>query len=498
MQLRANIIVSLVSFGVASCTSIDENINSTPGAVEVQHSATIPAPEQLDQYRSEFEAAIADGKYPSIAVSVIDDGEVVWRETFGQSDIESGASATVEDVYAVGSLSKSITATVIMSMVEDGLIDLNGLAEDYLDVELMRVQPMDKPRVKDLIHMTGGIPHGHFSPGIGKSDADHYISRFAVQAFPAGKHLLYSNYGYGLLERIAELVDKKPFHQVAKDRVFAPLRMSTARAEGLGNGPYDSTLYDEDKNVIPPYEWRPVSGGGMSFSLTDLEKYVLFHMGIAANADAVLSSATREKMQTTFPDLEAPIVALGLGSLQISENERLLMTSGAIAGGRSAAFMFPAKRDAVIFLTNSRGDSGEVELTTVRVMDTLNPSTFDKAIAIVEAHNAAHYPEFEGQKSFLGSWCGVFKSTNGDRIDAEVEIKSSGKAIVSFNESEPVSAELGLHDAKVSASVFTEHDRMRFNFMPDGDGLIGSVVTTNKDAPLINDMPHVGRMQRCQ
>jgi hypothetical protein len=65
---------------------------------------------------------VADGKVPSVAVAVARDGEIIWEQGFGLADREKNISATEHTGYALASISKQLTATGLMILVERGLI----------------------------------------------------------------------------------------------------------------------------------------------------------------------------------------------------------------------------------------------------------------------------------------------------------------------------------------------------------------------------------------
>src|SRR5712692_6713027 len=69
---------------------------------------------------------------PSLAVAVARAGEIVWEEGFGWADRENRVPATEHTMYSLASISKPITATGLMLLVERGQIDLDRPINDYL------------------------------------------------------------------------------------------------------------------------------------------------------------------------------------------------------------------------------------------------------------------------------------------------------------------------------------------------------------------------------
>ncbi len=177
---------------------------------------------------------IERGETPSIAVGVGKAGEVLWEEAFGLADRESGRRATKTTPYPVASLTKSITATGAMILVERGEIDLDAPVSRYLGEDALRIyegDPDDLTLRRVLTH-GGGIPHGWQSypldaetPSSKQCIADH-----AIVAFPPGQEFLYSNFAYGVPQVVIEAVSGKTYAAFLDEALFQPLGMTDGGA----------------------------------------------------------------------------------------------------------------------------------------------------------------------------------------------------------------------------------------------------------------------------
>ncbi|HEY2893467.1 MAG TPA: serine hydrolase domain-containing protein, partial [Pirellulales bacterium] len=76
--------------------------------------------------------ALHDTNVPSVSVAVVRDGKIVWEEGFGWADRENRVQASEHTLYSVASVSKPITATGLMVLVERKQIDLDKPINDYL------------------------------------------------------------------------------------------------------------------------------------------------------------------------------------------------------------------------------------------------------------------------------------------------------------------------------------------------------------------------------
>jgi CubicO group peptidase (beta-lactamase class C family) len=76
--------------------------------------------------------AQVEQRMPSVSASVFRDGEVIWERVLGVADVESDREATSDDVYRIGSITKTFTAVLIMQLVTAGRIELDAPMRTYL------------------------------------------------------------------------------------------------------------------------------------------------------------------------------------------------------------------------------------------------------------------------------------------------------------------------------------------------------------------------------
>lgn len=95
-----------------------------------------------------------------MALAVARDGKILWEEGFGLADREKNISATEHTVYALASISKALTATGLMILVERGLIDMNSPINDYLGEAKLQARVGDaaKATVRRVTCHTSGLP----------------------------------------------------------------------------------------------------------------------------------------------------------------------------------------------------------------------------------------------------------------------------------------------------------------------------------------------------
>ncbi len=106
---------------------------------------------------------VEKGEIPSIAVAVAKEGEIIWEEAFGFANKDNEIKATPHTIYPIASLSKSLTATGIMVLVERKELDLDDPVGKYLAPAKLTVYEgqAQEATVRRILNMTAGIPHGY-------------------------------------------------------------------------------------------------------------------------------------------------------------------------------------------------------------------------------------------------------------------------------------------------------------------------------------------------
>ena len=175
---------------------------------------------------------------PGVSIAVIDGGEIQWIKHYGVTDVRQPLPVDDTTLFNVGSMSKAVTSAIILSLVRDGLIDLNAPVNQQLrswqlpENDLMLDEPVTPIR---LMNHSGGVV---FSPGFAYRTEDLPSFEQLLEGEPPAKSgpvrvdripgsgFQYSNPGYSILRKLAEDVTGKPFAEIAAERVFEPLGMS--------------------------------------------------------------------------------------------------------------------------------------------------------------------------------------------------------------------------------------------------------------------------------
>ena len=105
-------------------------------------SATLVAnaPGQEDQFaeivadgRKELRSMLKRSNTPGCQIAVSIDGQIIWTEGFGVRDVEAKTPVTFRTPFAIGSISKTLTAALLLRLDQDGKLDIDAHIEEYLD-----------------------------------------------------------------------------------------------------------------------------------------------------------------------------------------------------------------------------------------------------------------------------------------------------------------------------------------------------------------------------
>jgi CubicO group peptidase (beta-lactamase class C family) len=177
-----------------------------------------------------------DGKAPGCAVSVSQDGKLLVRRAYGAASLELDVPIAPETIFEAGSASKQFVAATVLRLVREGRIGLSDDIRKYLP-EMPDYGAVIT--IADLLHHTSGLrdwgslgalqgwPRN--SRAAANADALAIVARQRALNFAPGSHFLYSNSNYNLLVIIIERAARRPFGEVSRAEIFAPLGMSNTR-----------------------------------------------------------------------------------------------------------------------------------------------------------------------------------------------------------------------------------------------------------------------------
>jgi CubicO group peptidase (beta-lactamase class C family) len=165
-------------------------------------------------------------------VLVAKKGKVIFEKAYGYRDAEQKILHAVNDIFQIGSVSKQITATVIMQLQEEGKLSVNDkLSRFYPDYP-----NGNKITIEQLMTHTSGIFNFTDDSDLMKQDPTQHFTEARMLAtfkdrpldFEPGTKYGYSNSAYNLLGYIIQKVTGKSYEQAVRERIFKPLGMTSS------------------------------------------------------------------------------------------------------------------------------------------------------------------------------------------------------------------------------------------------------------------------------
>lgn len=419
-----------ISAAAAFCIFLSGCASIAPEPPAESLATPVMADARFSPLRNEFKSMVDSGELVSLAIGVMEDGDVVWAEAFGWSDREAQAAATLSTRYGLASLGKSVTATAAMTLVENRKLSLDANVTDY--VELKNYTGGKSPTIRQLLNMTSGVPHGAMTyvtpahPG----EADIMKDR-GIVVFAPGE-TFHSNFSIAVLDEVIEKASRTPFPALMRGSVFAPLGMTES---SVGATVAPAARYGADDALLGPIYPLPRSSRQMQASLHDLLKYAAFQLGTPlAGSRAILSKASLDEMHNEVSGAPGAHMALGWASMDIGEGKRWLISSGNDMGVQSSLTLLPESGVGVVVLTNTSGY--QADEIGVRIADAAAPGFLAKAMAAIGAFEGQSMP-YAPSSEWLGEWSGIVKSADGD-IATTIRFGNDGSVRVTFGDAPPV------------------------------------------------------------
>ncbi len=325
-------------------------------------------------------------KTPGIAAAVVRGDQVVWSAGAGWADIEQGIPTSRDTVFQLASVSKTVTCAGIMTLVEDGALDLDADINRYLpfsvhvpaapDVPItMRTLLTHTSAIRDrwqiwgtptsdptlYFHGDSPISLGDFCRSYFTVDGSEYRPQQNFFAREPGAVYTYSNLAVALAGYVAESVSGTGFNTLCKQRILAPLGMSDSGYRLADIHTTDLAMPYSDKGAFRPiyqYGYPDYPDGALRTSAVHLARWLgAFMNGGSFQGDRVLAEATvREIRRNQIPD----VVSWRQGLIWFQERTwgfPILGHDGGDFGESTRMFFRPDRNVGVVTLTNAYLDA---------------------------------------------------------------------------------------------------------------------------------------------
>lgn len=222
---------------------------------------------------------MAENQVPGAALAVAKDGKLVYARGFGYADAQLGLPVQPRTRFRIASISKPITAAMILRLIELGVLRMTDNPFEVLKIALPKgADPrLKKITIQDLLQHTAGWDRGvsfdpmfrpiliakeqNVQPPARPIDIIHYMAKRKLD-FTPGERYAYSNFGYSILGRVIEKTTDQSYEAAVKKHVLTPLGIKDTQLGQTQTPAKGETHYFDAKNalaVLGPERGKPVA-----------------------------------------------------------------------------------------------------------------------------------------------------------------------------------------------------------------------------------------------
>jgi CubicO group peptidase (beta-lactamase class C family) len=315
------------------------------------------------------------------AIVIGQEGKILFSKGYGYANFQDAVLFTPYSTSDGGSNAKTLTATSILMLVEEGKLKLNDAVQRYLPN-----YPYPNTTVWNLItHSTGGLPdYDYFferAPDtsiINTTENLNIINKNKpALVYQPGANFYYDNVGFDLAALVVEHVSGKSYHQFLKERILNPLKMDSSfiRPALFANWKPKRTIgyrFENDSLQLFDITDREGFAGGSNiwFSTTDLYRW-----GESFYLQPTMNNALFEKITSTV-FINGKPSCVTLGAWYTGKTKNAFYYWGNVAGFYSWVYWDKDKQFTIAFMTNTAMPQWVRPLLTSALINIMNEAHY--------------------------------------------------------------------------------------------------------------------------
>lgn len=311
--------------------------------------------EEINQYDVKLDSLRKQYNIPSISVAILHNQEVIFSKGYGYADIENKIAATDSTPYRIASITKPIASTIILKLVEEGKLNLDGKIKDYWPGYIKHFDDTKKYLEEKLPFLIGFVSDYHYK----KYDITlrQHLTHTCERV--PGTYFHYNGFLYGRLSMLVDNVSNRNFETIVREDIFQKLNMTNSLPMQS-----DSTKPEILKRLAKPYfknennelvlgeypEFSLGAGAGLISSVTDLAKF-----DIALDKNQLITQKSKELAFTPAKLNNGEEIPYGLGwFIGKYKNYKVIYHTGFQYKSFSGLYLkIPDKNLTLILLANS-------------------------------------------------------------------------------------------------------------------------------------------------
>lgn len=345
---------------------------------------------KLAGLRERWLNAMKELDIPGAAVVVVRGDQVILLESLGVRNIDTKQPVTPDTIFYIASCTKSFMAMAVLTLVEEGKIELDAPVKKYLpQFQVADPELTEKLTIRDLLSHAKGLDSGDITFGEAYSGlmTEQRYWRMMKNAKAKGS-FQYTNLHYTILGRVVEKVTGQKWQDFVEQRLCKPAGMNrtTAYASRMFGDPNVAipTIYWDKKLIAAPQrktDRTMHAAGGMGSTANDLARWMILNLnGGEIDGKRILSENLIREMQTVQSSKapsKTPVPELfddgyGLGwETGAYHEKRFIRHGGGYVGAAALVLMFPEDKIGVAIVANTDGGGGA--FTPLAMIDVVCP-----------------------------------------------------------------------------------------------------------------------------
>jgi len=367
-----------------------------PCDLERKADPVAAAKESLAGFDDVVTDAMKKFEVPGMAIAIVKNKEVIYAKGFGLRDVEKQLPVTADTLFAIGSSSKAFTTFVLGTLVDEGKIEWDKPARNYIPwFKLFDPSMTERLSVRDLVTHRSGLPR-HDLVWYNNFDAsrESLVRKLAYLEPSADlrEKWQYNNLMYLTAGYLTEVITGKSWEDAVRDRALNPLGMKRTNFS-VNDSQKDSDFaqpYGKRGDKIQKLPFRPITNmgpaGSINSSVNEMARWVIVHLNGGKYGDKKIAEAAtvddmRRPYMTTGASSELPEIVGGEYALgwfvDTYRGHRRVQHGGNIDGFSANVALFPKDGVGMVVLTNLNGTPLRDLITQVAADRLMKLSTVD-------------------------------------------------------------------------------------------------------------------------
>ncbi|MFZ4544068.1 MAG: serine hydrolase [Saprospiraceae bacterium] len=291
-------------------------------------------------HEQEIEKWLSENHIPTLGVGVINDGKLQKVKVYGA--LQKGVSAPYNTIFNVASLTKPITAIVVLKLASQGKWNLDEpICKYWTDPDVAQDPYSKKLSSRHILSQQSGFANWRWN------NADEKLHF----EFEPGTKYQYSGEGFEYLRKAVENKFHKSLDQLAKQLIFDPLQMNDTQF--FWDAKTDSNRYaiGYDNKSIPYPIVKTKSASAADDLLTTVEDYGKFLCSVM-NADGLSKTIYEDMIKNQVDTKKGKHFGLGFEIYYLKNGDIALSHGGSDKGAQTIFFILPKTKQGLIIFTN--------------------------------------------------------------------------------------------------------------------------------------------------